>query len=108
MRPLAPALSHGCPTMRIVFMGTPEFARAVLAHLCESNHNVVAVVTGRDRRSRRGGQFLPTAVRTEADKRGLPVLMPAKLADDVLFEQLRELAPDLFVVAAFKILPPRL
>lgn len=91
--------------MKLVFMGTPEFARATLACLAESDHEVAAVVTGPDERPPRGGGVCPTPVKEEAIRRGLPVLTPPKLKSAPLREQLAEYRPDVFVVVAFKILP---
>jgi len=86
-------------------MGTPAFACQPLACLHESSHDVVAVVTGPDERSARGNRLRPTAVRREGERLGLPVLTSPKLRSRALREQLGELAPDVFVVVAFKILP---
>jgi methionyl-tRNA formyltransferase len=94
--------------MRIVYMGTPEFARLPLAHLCDSRHTVLAVVTGPDKVAGRGHKLIQTPVKQEAERRGLPVLTPASLKDDGLAESLRELKADLFVVIAFRILPAKL
>ena len=94
--------------MKIVFMGTPEFARANLAALCESRHEVVLVVTGPDKPSGRGRRLQPTGVRIEAERHGLPVLTPRSLRSEELREQLAALQADLVVVAAFRILPPAL
>lgn len=94
--------------MRIVFMGTPEFARANLACLCESSHDVVAVVTGRDKPSGRGQRTVRTLVCCEAADRDIPILQPKSLKSAELHDQLRELRADLFVVAAFRILPESL
>ncbi len=91
--------------MKVVFMGTPEFARAALVCLAESDHEVAAVVTGPDERPPRGGGFQPTAVKGEALRRGLPILTPPKLKNPQLHEELAALQPDVFVVVAFKILP---
>ncbi len=91
--------------MKVVFMGTPEFACKPLACLVQSDHEVVAVVTRPDERSRRGGEMRPTAVKREALRHGLPVLTPAKLKSKSLREELRAFDPDIFVVVAFKILP---
>lgn len=94
--------------MKIVFMGTPEFARSPLACLDESAHEIVGVVTGPDERSPRGATMVPTPVKREAARRGLSVLTPEKLKSKALREALAVLEPDVFVVVAFKILPRRL
>jgi methionyl-tRNA formyltransferase len=90
-------------------MGTPEFARRILAHLCDSGrHHVLAVVTGPEKNFGRGRKLLRTACHEEALKRNLPVLTPSSLKDPKLKEDLAKLEADLFVVAAFRILPPSL
>jgi methionyl-tRNA formyltransferase len=91
--------------MRIVFMGTPEFAQAILRPLCQSSHQILAVVTGPDKPVGRRRKLTPTPVRVEAERLGLPVLTPSSLKDDKLFGELQALNADLFVVAAFRILP---
>lgn len=94
--------------MKIVFMGTPEFARTPLACLCASEHEILAVVTGQDKKSGRGRQLMATPCRREAEQRRLPVFTPASLDDDELYASLKALEPDLFVVTAFRILPEKL
>ncbi len=94
--------------MRIVYMGTPEFARLPLVPLAESRHSVLAVVTGPDKYAGRGHRLVQTPVKQEALARGIPVMTPSSLKDESLAESLRLLAPDLFVVIAFRILPARL
>jgi len=94
--------------MRIVFLGTPEYARVTLTCLCQSRHQVLAVVTGPAQKSGRGQKLLPTACYREAERRGLTVLTPSSLKDEGLYQYLRELQADVFVVCAFRILPPRL
>ena len=94
--------------MRLVFMGTPGFARAILADLATSNHEIVAVVTGPDRPAGRNRRLKPTEVRVEAEKNRLPIIFAESLKSDSLHQTLADLGADLFVVAAFRILPPRL
>ena len=94
--------------MKIVFMGTPEFACAILERLFTSDHEVMAVVTGADKPAGRRRVLTPTVVRKLAEKHKLPVLMPKSLKDDSLYHSLAALKADLFVVAAFRILPARL
>jgi methionyl-tRNA formyltransferase len=89
-------------------MGTPEFARRPLIHLAESRHDLLAVVTGRDKPAGRGHRLLSTPVKTEAEKRGIPVFTPKTLKSKKLHASLAELQPDLFVVVAFRILPESL
>lgn len=89
-------------------MGTPEFARRPLAHLCDSRHEVIAVVTGPDKVAGRGHKLIQTPVRQEAERRNLPVLTPASLKSEALYESLSRIEPELFVVIAFRILPEKL
>jgi len=100
---------HGYPAiMKIVFMGTPGFARAILESLIDSDHEILAIVTGQDKPVGRKRVPTPTEVRQLAERHSLPVLTPPSLKDDELHRKLKELDADLFVVAAFRILPPRL
>jgi len=92
--------------LRIVFMGTPEFAVESLKALCEGGYNVVAVVTQPDRPVGRHGSVLqPPAVKTYALERGLPVLQPEKMKDEAFQEKLHSYNADLQVVVAFRMLP---
>ncbi len=89
-------------------MGTPHFAVPTLRGLAESRHQLLAVVTNPDRRKGRGRQLASPPVKEQALELGLEVLQPASTKDPQLAEALRHLAPDLFVVVAFSILPKRL
>ena len=92
--------------LRIVFMGTPEFAVATLQALVENGYNVVAVVTQPDKPVGRHGSVLqPPAVKQYALEHGLPVLQPVKMKDPEFVEQLRSYHANLQVVVAFKMLP---
>lgn len=91
--------------MRIVFMGTPEFAVASLAALKNAGHEICAVVTVPDKARGRGLKVQPSAVKQYALAQKLPVLQPASLKDVAFEEQLKALQAELFVVVAFKILP---
>ncbi len=93
--------------MRIVFMGTPDFAVPVLEAIVGAGHTVAGVVTQPDRPKGRGGAVLMTPVKEKAIKLGLPVCQPEKVRAPESVETLRELEPDAVVVAAFgQILPP--
>lgn len=94
--------------MKIVYMGTPEFAGPPLSVLYDSRHDVVAVVTGQDKPSGRGRQLRPTICKQAALERNIPCLTPKSLKSTSLVEELRGLEPDLFVVIAFRILPEKL
>lgn len=93
--------------MRIVFMGTPDFALFSLRALVEAGRDpIVAVVTQPDTPKGRGYVMTPPPVKVYAEEHGIPVLQPATLRGDAFAEDLRNLAPDLIVVAAYgKILP---
>lgn len=89
-------------------MGTPEFARSILACANQSEHEILAVVTGADKPVGRRRKLTPTSVRLEAEKADITVFTPRSLGDKELYQSLETLRPDLFVVAAFRILPPQL
>ena len=92
--------------MRIVFMGTPEFAVESLRALVEGGYNVVGVVTQPDKPVGRHQETLqPPAVKVYAESVGLPVLQPIKMKDAEFLEQLHALKADLQVVVAFRMLP---
>lgn len=86
--------------MRIVFMGTPDFAVASLKALCEGGYDVVGVFTQPDRPKGRGNKVVMTPVKEYAVSRGIPVFQPQHIRRDGL-ENLQHLAPDLCVTAAF-------
>lgn len=91
--------------MRIVFMGTPDFAVASLAALIEAGEEVVAVVTGPDKPAGRGQKLRQSAVKEYALTQGIPVLQPERLKSEDFLQQLRDLQADLQVVVAFRMLP---
>ncbi len=91
--------------MRIVFMGTPEFAIPSLKLLLESKHEIAAVVSAPDKERGRGKQISATPVKTFAVENNLNVLTPASLEDEMFINQLKEFNADLFIIVAFKILP---
>lgn len=91
--------------MRIVFMGTPEFAVASLDALIQSGCNIVGVVTAPDKPAGRGQQINESAVKKYAVANGLKVLQPVKLKDEQFLEELRSLNAELQVVVAFRMLP---
>ncbi|MFH5183040.1 methionyl-tRNA formyltransferase [Paenibacillus sp. TAB 01] len=92
--------------MRIVFMGTPDFAVPSLQALLESGREVVGVVTQPDRPVGRKRILTPTPVKVEAEKHGLPVLQPERLRRPEAVAELKALQPDLIVTAAYgQILP---
>ena len=91
--------------LRIVFMGTPDFAVASLKALTDNDYQVVAVITAPDKPSGRGKKLHPSAVKKFALEQGLKVLQPPKLKNPVFLEELKALNADLQVVVAFRMLP---
>ena len=91
--------------LRIVFMGTPEFAVPSLRALVEGGYNVVAVVTTPDKPAGRGQKLHESDVKQAARELGLPILQPASMKDSDFEDALRQLQPDLGIVIAFRILP---
>ena len=92
--------------MRIIFMGTPDFAVPSLRALCETGEDVVAVITQPDKPRGRGYVLTPTPVKAYALERGIPVYQPETLRGGAFDDTLRTLAPDLIIVVAYgKILP---
>jgi len=93
--------------MNIIFMGTPDFSIPSLKILIESKHNVLAVVTAPDKQRGRGQKISSTPVKEYAIKNNLPVLQPDRLKNNSSFvEELKKFDADLYVVVAFRILPP--
>src|SRR6185503_6389740 len=92
--------------MRIVFMGTPEFAVPSLEALLKSDDQVVGIVTQPDRPKGRGQQLWLSPVKVIAQREGLPFLQPTKMKDPGFLNELSAWAPDVIAVAAFgRILP---
>ena len=92
--------------LRIVYMGTPEFAVESLKRLVEGGYNVVGVVTMPDKPMGRHGSVLqPSPVKEYAVQQGLNVLQPVKLKDEAFLEELRALKADMQIVVAFRMLP---
>ena len=92
--------------MKILFMGTPDFAVPSLQALIEAGHEIVGVFTQPDKPKNRGMKLLPTPVKVVALEHDIPVFQPTKLRDGTALETIQGLAPDLIVVAAYgRILP---
>jgi methionyl-tRNA formyltransferase len=91
--------------MRIVFMGTPDFAVGSLDALVKSGADIVGVITAPDKPSGRGQKISEPAVKKYAVEHGLPVLQPVRLKDPEFLQQLRGLQAELQVVVAFRMLP---
>ena len=92
--------------LRIVFMGTPEFAEFTLRRLVEDGYNIIGVVTMPDKPMGRHGSVLQSSpVKKYAVEQGIPVLQPEKLKDPAFLEALAALKADLQIVVAFRMLP---
>jgi methionyl-tRNA formyltransferase len=95
--------------LNIVYFGTPEFAVPTLRRLYDSQHHVVAVVSQPDRPRGRGHRLAPTPTKQIAAEHGTLVLQPERLKDDAFLQSIRDLSPDLGVVAAYgRLLPESL
>lgn len=91
--------------LRIVYMGTPEFAVETLKVLVENDYNVVGVVTVPDKRAGRGQKVKCSAVKVYAEEKSIPILQPEKLKSLEFQDQLKALKPDIQIVVAFRMLP---
>lgn len=91
--------------MRIIFMGTPDFAVATLQRLVENKFNVVAVITAPDKPTGRGQRMSESAVKKYAVSQNIPVLQPPRLKNKTFLEELASYKADLQVVVAFRMLP---
>src|SRR5215510_3545189 len=91
--------------LRIVFMGTPEFAVASLEALVKAKCNIVGVITAPDKPAGRGMKVTESAVKKYAVRKGLKVLQPEKLKNPDFLNELRSLNADLQIVVAFRMLP---
>lgn len=91
--------------LRIVFLGTPEFAVKSLDALVKGGYNIVGVVTMPDKPAGRGHKMLHSAVKEYALAHNLYLMQPARLKDETFIAQLRSLQADLFIVIAFRMLP---
>jgi methionyl-tRNA formyltransferase len=91
--------------LRIVFMGTPEFAVASLAAMVDAGCQIVGVITAPDKPAGRGMKLTESAVKKYADEKGLHILQPEKLKDPLFITSLKNLKADLQVVVAFRMLP---
>ena len=91
--------------LRLVFMGTPDFAVGILDALQGSIHEITAVITVADKAAGRGQKLKESAVKIYAQANNLTILQPEKLKDEHFLSQLKELQADLFVVVAFRMLP---
>ena len=98
-------MNNKAKELRIVYMGTPDFAVAPLKALVEGGYNVVAVVTTPDKPSGRGLKVNESAIKRYATEVGLPILQPVKLRDEEFVSAFKTLDADLGIVIAFRMLP---
>jgi len=91
--------------MKIVYMGTPDFAVESLDALLNAGHQIVGVITMPDKPAGRGQQLRPSPVKVFAEQKGLKILQPQSLKDEAFLNELRDLHADIQVVVAFRMLP---
>ncbi|WP_289045258.1 methionyl-tRNA formyltransferase [uncultured Olleya sp.] len=91
--------------LKIVFMGTPDFAVTTLKTILEHNYNVVGVITAPDRPAGRGRKLNESAVKVFAKSKDLTILQPTNLKSETFLEQLKALNADLQIIVAFRMLP---
>lgn len=91
--------------LRIVFMGTPDFAVPSLDILIQNNYNVLGVITATDKLAGRGNKLTESAVKKYAVEKGLRILQPEKLKNPDFIQELKSLEANLFIVVAFRMLP---
>jgi methionyl-tRNA formyltransferase len=94
--------------MKIIFLGTPEFAVPSLEILLKNNYEIAGVITIPDQPSGRGLQMTQSAVKKFAIENNLPVFQPQKLKDDFFINEIKNLNPDLQIVVAFRMMPKEL
>ncbi|QQV01638.1 MULTISPECIES: methionyl-tRNA formyltransferase [Chryseobacterium] len=92
-------------SLKVVFLGTPEFAKHTLEAIHKSHHQVVGVVTVADKASGRGQKINQSPVKIFAVENNIPVFQPEKLRNPEFLEELRKLKADVFVVVAFRMMP---
>ncbi|MCS3531546.1 methionyl-tRNA formyltransferase [Chryseobacterium sp. JUb7] len=92
-------------SLKVVFLGTPEFAKTSLEAIHQSHHKVVGVVTVADKASGRGQKINQSPVKVFAVENNIPVFQPEKLRNPEFLEELRKLDADVFVVVAFRMMP---
>ncbi|WP_290700073.1 methionyl-tRNA formyltransferase [Lacinutrix sp.] len=91
--------------LRIVFMGTPEFAVTILDTLLENAFNIVGVITAPDKPAGRGRKLNKSAVKEYAETKGLTILQPTNLKSEAFLEELKALDANLQIIVAFRMLP---
>ena len=91
--------------LRIVFLGTPEFAVGILKNLVDTGKNIVGVITAPDKPAGRGRKLRPSAVKEYAVSKNLTVLQPTNLKNEAFLEELQGLKANLQIIVAFRMLP---
>ena len=91
--------------LKIVFMGTPDFAVGCLNALVNSNHNVEAVITAPDRAAGRGKKIIQSEIKKYTNSNNLRLLQPINLKDEKFINELKSINADIFVIVAFRMLP---
>lgn len=91
--------------LKVVFFGTPEFAKESLKAIHESQHEVVGVVTVADKAKGRGQKMQASPVKIYAEEQNLPIFQPEKLRNPEFLEKIKQLDADIFVVVAFRMMP---
>lgn len=91
--------------LRIVFMGTPEFAVTILDTLIEQEYNIVGVITAPDKPAGRGRKLNKSAIKEYAETKGLTILQPTNLKSEAFLEELKSLNANLQIIVAFRMLP---
>lgn len=92
-------------SLKVVFLGTPEFAKTSLEAVHQSHHEVVGVVTVADKASGRGQKINQSPVKIFAEENNIPIFQPEKLRNPEFLEELRKLDADVFIVVAFRMMP---
>lgn len=92
-------------SLKVVFLGTPEFAKTALESIHQSHHKVVGVITVADKASGRGQKIHQSPVKIYADENNLAVFQPEKLRNPEFLQQIEDLDADVFVVVAFRMMP---
>lgn len=92
-------------SLKVVFLGTPEFAKTALEAIHQSHHEVVGVVTVADKASGRGQKINQSPVKVFAAENNIPIFQPEKLRNPEFLEELKKLDADVFVVVAFRMMP---
>ncbi len=95
-------------SLKVVFLGTPEFAKTALEAIHQSHHDVVGVVTATDKASGRGQKVNASPVKIYAEEQGLKLFQPEKLRNPEFLEDIKSLNADVFVVVAFRMMPQML